>query len=456
MQALLVLASFALWMHIDPDDSPFHNLSDEEAEERRFLFWFAYYTYKWTQIAVFKPAIPIFLQSNRIKPAKQRTIITTLNTHPNSQVATVCHLSSILDIIWEVINHRPVPTDAYDILSSPTTATLSLHLTHLKSRQIPPNLFLSRNDNSLTEFLASIEDQTSKTIPILDSVMVTMLYSAAVCILNRPLLYLTGFLPLKNIKPTDLTLLLNTLDKCVSAARSITGLNSWLVRFLDNKQNQDSSAAPLTTANSPTSAASQTFSSKFRRKFWKEDWYSSGVLFEAAVVLWFVTCRTQRFHWRNYFANEDENISQFTAGQVLCMTLKDRKLIRDEVLDILSTLRDLEGVLAGKDTGGGELNHIADMVSCVVEMVDEMSRVEREVADGVVEDVVVDFAVRELREFSVADEGHSHPEQQETVRAFAWVFQGLLGVEVGVRGFRWRGETEVLWKSFWDKTCVLL
>ncbi|KAI8611348.1 hypothetical protein BC830DRAFT_663193 [Chytriomyces sp. MP71] len=307
------------------------------------------------------------------------------------------------------------------IMSSETCIILRKELIHLGCI-IPPHFILT-DIASVTAFQAAItstsqQSQNSMIATLFDTVTISIYFNAATMLLLRPQLYLTSCLPIDHpvllSNPDNITHLLSTLSSSITAARCITYINSWILHH----------------------TAESTNPTPLRHKIWHEHLFSSFPLFEAALVLWFATCRTRLFWWS---AGE-------IAGGPLCMGLAERRRVRGEVLDVLRTLRELTPLFA----------MVAPLVVCVEGFVADMERVEETLARGVdllqgvgrtedfVEELVI--ALKTVVVGTTGDDIEYHVEEP-------WCFLGLLGQEVDGAGVRmmWNSSNEAGWKVFWGQ-----
>ncbi|KAI9329545.1 hypothetical protein BDR26DRAFT_723053 [Obelidium mucronatum] len=344
-------------------------------------------------------------------------------------VATVCFICHMLDIVFEAtLEHKNIPESTFHILNSTKTTYLQHRIDELKAK-IPFDLLLLIQDGTLPLFL-SLSPTQLETMRVMDVLMVSMLFNSTICIIYRTCLYLTSFLTLTSpqlLVPENLTKLLMVLETCVTSARTITALNTWILNL------------PATTDVTPGVTGY-----KLRHNVFMEQSFTYFALFEAAVVLWFVTTKTQTFWWRNTIGG---------SGEVLSMTLEDRRIIRSEVLDLLHTLRDLEELHSMKRKVGDEVvpNMITPLVRCVAGMVDEMEQIEnsspttRKPLDAYDDDDSLDFVVLGMKAMMI--DGSPNVDERMDV---PWVFLGLLGVDVGK--MRWNGALESQWRSFWKRS----
>ncbi|KAI8611346.1 hypothetical protein BC830DRAFT_663289 [Chytriomyces sp. MP71] len=269
-------------------------------------------------------------------------------------------------------------------------------------------------------------------IPALDEVMTTFLHSVSTCILYRPLLYLTGIwtLPEATAQPIAFQQVHIALHSTLRVAARVAHLNSWLVSFSNNPTTR-----PVLQA--------------LRRKFWREDWYHAGALFEAALCLWFATCRTQLFWWSPEMSTAGENEFRMTMAQ--------RERLRMQVLDMLRTLQEIEAQFVMSGCNDGDDNRVAWMVACVKGMAREMADVERDVS------LVLDWggqrqiAAEVLDLAALTEGGDSGADGEEggaivfertdaTPRIAAWTFQGFLG-QYG--SFGETPSDSDSWRAFW-------
>ncbi|KAJ3286887.1 Bromodomain-containing protein 1 [Rhizoclosmatium sp. JEL0117] len=431
LQKALVMM-LRLRIDVDPDECHWLNLSEEAKEERRIVYWVIYFIFKrkcslglrmsskqiaGAQIVVHNPMPKIHgsMKFARQLPTHKLDPSTYLNYgayDPNRPVATVSYLCSLLDIAYDsTVHHRIVPTSASDILMSPVTKLL---LTRLKGAElkIPGYLLLSSTNDTLANFLQSNGTVMFHGVSVLDILMTTMLYNSIMSILLRPTLYLTAFLDIAS--PTlvedsgkTILVLLTILETCVRSARTVTALNSWVLTSGD---------------------------AKLKSTFFLENHFTYFALFESAVVLWFVTCRTQAFWWKQEGGTDN----------TLRMSLEDRKRIRSEVLDLLKTLKGLAENERGRVGAGSKLmsGHIRPICHCIQGMLDEMEKVEDQLGRGYVinderqlDEIVIGLQVLEINgEVAKVEE--------------PWVFLGLLGMQVN-GCYRWNATNEEEWKSFW-------
>ncbi|KAJ3394266.1 hypothetical protein HDU84_009021 [Entophlyctis sp. JEL0112] len=256
------------------------------------------------------------------------------------------------------------------------------------------------------------------------------------------MLYLTHFLGLNSKalqNPDNLMLVLESLHASLASAQVIVELASWLLHEKDSVHEID------------------MHGDSFRRWFWKNHGFSSMMLFEAVIVLWFSTCRTQAF-WFDYVDAENEKSLEYSA---LHMNLEDRRRIRSQVMDVLRTLCDLEDDMsaskkksplvqeAGFD-GGKFSSLLTPMIMCTNAMIDEMEEMEARLTGniplGMHSGPNQDELLVRLTVVSISD---SEPEKLEGHTAQPWALLGLIGVKV--RNLRWNAFYEDEWREFWQQ-----
>ncbi|KAJ3070414.1 hypothetical protein HDU98_006578 [Podochytrium sp. JEL0797] len=432
---------FQLRLDVDPDNSPWlPPLSEEDKNERRILFWVIVYMIRIvTTVSNRSFPTPDIAQ---VKFSREVTFVATPNT-PNRPFSTICYVSYILDAMSQAtLHHKTIPASVAEILSCQQIPIIEQRLNTLKT-ELPTELLLSLSDASLARFLQLPHAQLAE-VRVTDILMVTLLFNTTTCVIHRPMLYLTSVLQLTSpelMVPQNLTKLLNCLHTCVSAARTITALNTWVLN-LSAVENRGSGGGPN------------------RQNIFVKDTFAYFSLFEAAVVLWFVTCKTQHFWWKTS-----------TPGDPLSMTYQDRKAIRSEVLDLLQTLRHIETVHSGQQQQQRPhaTNHhhhhtttspnmMTPLVQCVAGMVEQMELVESlspRTAHGLFEEEEslsgggVDMIVLGMKALAVdTDDGSPSPPPKSRMDS-PWVFLGLLGMDVG--NMRWNGGLEHEWRLFWKR-----
>ncbi|KAI9351352.1 hypothetical protein BDR26DRAFT_850915 [Obelidium mucronatum] len=299
---------------------------------------------------------------------------------------------------------------------------------------LPEELLLTRNSPQQTRFMINFQGSDR----VMDSFLITLLFHASICVVNRPTLYLSHYLPLTSPllvnNPENMTKILASIDASITAALSIAELVSWLIHQSNSGQDGENG--------------------QLRQKLWRERefLFASFVLFEACTVLWWVTCRTQAFWWRDGI-----------PGEALVMSPLDRKRMRIHVLDILKTLKDLESDVTKheheafiiddtRDERNRQIvNMITPMVVCIEAQVQEMEKAEFSFSGMHVcsRNENVDKIIVGMKVMAVVDEDGKWDDP--TTEQNPWVLMGLLGVDIG--GIQWRGCFEEEWRLFWSKCC---
>ncbi|ORY52452.1 hypothetical protein BCR33DRAFT_318185 [Rhizoclosmatium globosum] len=433
-----VRITFEQKLYIDPDDSPWldHlNLSDDEKDERRRIFWMTYYSLKVLQIASAAP-IPVQMDTCNVKVVRKCG---------DQDVIAVCFLAGILDVIHEIKLHQSMePTSVPSILSCCTCDSIRPHLNSVRA-QIPGNLILSTPeevDQFIITSAASSDDFVSIT---LDTLSVSLVYNSALCLLTRPTMYLTAFLaldsPILINNPSFISKLLVVLTENLTAALTIAQINTHSIHF-----------SPSTDLLHDGSLA---------KKLWVENAFACFNLFEAAICIWFMTCKTRPFWWNSDAGEQKDHVQSPSTPtsldpkpqNVLCMSLADRKRNRSLVLDILRTLRETSVVFP----------MISPLSTCVAEMAQEMKQVEEEIAAMCPAQIAATaFQKNHWRVFKVKDRGidsitvglkvmslDSEARLEEGQEP--WAYLGLLGVEVGEKGMRFNAHYEEAWRRFWQE-----
>ncbi|KAJ3227939.1 hypothetical protein HDU81_006390 [Chytriomyces hyalinus] len=410
---------YALQLEIDPDNilvaaaHPF--MSEQEKQARRITFWVTFYCVRLMQSIVVRShgIRQITIKSDNIKPAK--AIYYDKYNGQIEATATVCHLVTILDAIELVKSHHfTVPQTVSEVIYPSSFEALSSHLNTLRY-QLPLHLLCNNFSCPPSVFLDNIANDTSHTRKsviietLYDAIMVSMTFNTAKCILYRPQLYLTHFLKLDGPalldNPKAISTLLTAIDESMKSARRITQLNSWLVM-------------------NPNWSVHLHFV------------FSAFSLFEACVVLWFLTCRTRSFWFWNGapFSSASSPVvaSPYLTNQMgdgggsLSLSMEERRAIRSELLDAIISLKAIEVSFAM----AGPLRE------CVEAMVVEMSHVEEQILLGVPETEGMsfpggDFSFRNvgsdldqvligMKSMAIGDDGRYHlPKPDSTCRVVA-------------------------------------
>ncbi|KAJ3265678.1 hypothetical protein HDU77_004208 [Chytriomyces hyalinus] len=382
-----------LRMDVDPDFSAWLaplNLSEYDKEERRIIFWNIYYSLKLVQIAA-SQRTHLSLDSSNMKLLQPQPVLNPRFSHSQHMPekhstfnqTVICHLSAILDLIQLAKAHyQNAPLNALEIIIPSTWSALAQRLTTMHQTTLR-HLTVSVSDNNLGPVVSAI----SSTIPqhvatstdttlILPIISVSLLYHAATCILHRPQLYLAAQLdlmsPVFSFSET-LPTLQTAVQKCIASAQTIATLNSAL------------------THTDRTDFDSIRF-----------DPFTSFILFEAAIVLWFSTTHSLAPLW--------------VPGGTL--SIYERRGLRGQVLDLLKALKELEEMMSSPPPvemeGSGytapppRANMVTPLVKCVAAMVEDMHRLELQAGshaaapaasmDVLMGDVVVGMAVVSLEE----------------------------------------------------------
>ncbi|KAI8845018.1 hypothetical protein BJ741DRAFT_586637 [Chytriomyces cf. hyalinus JEL632] len=447
IQALFCLSSFAtsngqpdlskpyfLRLHVDPDESSWltHlNLSEEDKNERRMTFWTMFQCVQVVQMITINRGEFYAMPGNSVKFAKQVAFDTAAKSPVAlPQTATVCYLSLLTSVMVETaILHSKAPASAMELLVGSAAVLLDRRLAIAKEH-IPETLLVPE-PSVLFQMV-----EANPFTPVIHIAITTILYNSALCILHRPRLYLTAYLSLTSplLLNPDLMILLTLLEVCLSAAERIATINSWILHR--SKSGKDNDAG------------------LFSKKLWQKHSLLSFGLFEAAVVLWFVTCKTNPFWWRNHeddaLMNDDNSMNSL---HVLRMTHSDRQRLRSSVMDILRTYEDLEGTLSSEENAA-QSNMATPFITCISAMLREMEQVELNIQAGLpfnseakrsrtssnrddVEDLVLGVTVMSFGE----------EESVEPYKGTPWAFLGLLGADV-MGYIKWAAYEEG-WREFW-------
>ncbi|KAJ3396500.1 hypothetical protein HDU80_009964 [Chytriomyces hyalinus] len=431
-----------LQLDIDPDNLPHSSLlTESEKEERRCVFhvWFALYTQGKSVTPFALP--PQTFDFNNVRPAKNKRMTALNMNFPQSSVAHICHASALLDVAGDIRAFwEAPPTSVTRVLHCETIHALEQKLERTMKRMRETSV----TTNSASPFisLSSVQitrENVSNLFPHMsDLIIVNLYHNAAICMLYRPQVYLSRFLSLSSThlqdnRDNNMTVILNAINTTMNAARNILDLSSWMYHH------------PL-------------YKTLWIPKFYRDHCTVTFALFEACIVAWFLTCRTQHYWWWTT-SNDSNGFGNECASSLLSMTLEDRAAIRAGVSDIVNTFGDLDQLFDRKD---GVPNMISPLFRFSKAMLEEMKDVEdllRCASSSPSVDVQpqqvkresdvggsVDALVAEMDGLCVLESGNVLG--QET-----WVFLNLLGVSVGKghleRELFWDAPNAQNWKTFW-------
>ncbi|ORY52541.1 hypothetical protein BCR33DRAFT_779815 [Rhizoclosmatium globosum] len=403
--------AMALRLDVDPDcfgseGNPL-NLSEWGKEERRRVYWMLRYSYKIITMStsVVLPPVP---DCHKLKPIFGNIgnqLSSPLTPELTSPVVYLCSLLNILGDIGDFTSLPPRSLE--DVLTCETYSAIKNRLMIWLST-IPPSFHL--NPMNINVELNGIERS---------GLLNLMSFSkAAICALNRPLLYLTAFFSPDLIGEVATKFLTSRVFESLNNAQEITALNSAMLRLTIPGFNHK-----LISLSSDSS-------------FWKEHMLIYLGYFEAVATIWFFVVKTQPCWRRRYFFD-----SMAIESAVV------EKLL-DGVADILKMLGILESGLSGHDSITSrpeKANMMTPLYDCVEGMLDEMKRVVAKTTtkDGVTKDEMTLLAME------VSDLGIDVDVHERVIRP-PWVFLGLLGAKVngGLQLYR-PGEKE--WEVFWNE-----
>ncbi|KAJ3404084.1 oligomeric, coiled-coil, peripheral membrane protein, partial [Chytriomyces hyalinus] len=466
LQALLIISSFTcvkgqpvlarrffygavrmvseLRLDIDPDTLEAMTgvqYTEDEKLERRLLFYIVQSNLK--IIKVIRGPSAFLATASHTQPSFASSFV-EIHSHQvkppcnpfTNQVYDIYYRSELQDILYQASKYHKIgPYPVSDILANSTCQNLDELLIAFKMR-LPPYLYIE----SAVQLFQSSNATTATDIT--SSITMTITYCSAVCLLNRPKLYLTGYLPLDSIFLTgsnqeSVGVLLTALDASLSAARNLAQINSWMIHM-----------CPV----------------HFRAFLWRDRCFLFFSLFEAAVVLWFTTTRTLPFWWRT--ANNPG---------LLTMSATDRQSIQSEMRDILQALVEIEtgfpstqhdpGQTEYRFVPSGTENMATPLVKCMQGMLYEME-IAGEAAQAMDTEDVTAATTRPkgtelfenslecgitlgMKVMSLVKEEHADcvgvgVTITEPFTSEPWVYLGLLGLRVN--GMSWLAHYEDEWE----------
>ncbi|KAJ3119646.1 hypothetical protein HK100_000213 [Physocladia obscura] len=437
---------FQLQLDVDPNDCILlGRISEEEKEQRRLG------SDEWDRVFKTAPKVRFAKRQHKNTPLYDQYPI-------RSEISPICYLAAFLDVLDSaVVFQRHSPDSISTILQNQTVLSFHMQLSSLKG-QIPSYLILIPNSSNTNNDLSLFSsDYTLSSMHIIDTLLATILYHTTICIINRPQVWLTAFLPLSSPyligDPTAITTLLSALESSLTSSRTILFLASWLLHR--SKMGLDNDNGHL------------------RERFWQEYVFYAIAMFESVVTAWFLVCQTQRFWWR-----ENTGVDAGMTGEPLCLGVEDVRMIRIQVVDVLKTFKDLEEKLAGRkrraqasdddefflfsslphapqDSSDSLTNLASPLVQATAAMLGDIELEEARINSGSRVDWVMDshmdgiegliigmkvVALYEEDYYPTPDSSFEEP----------WVLLGPLGIEFGAK-IRWHAVYEEKWRKFWDE-----
>ncbi|KAI8828008.1 hypothetical protein BJ741DRAFT_713936 [Chytriomyces cf. hyalinus JEL632] len=418
----------ALQLSIDPDELFGDAMPQHLKEERRILFWAIYSNVKFFQVSLqTQHFIQRFkLQSNKVKYAKKASFWAhqfegSLRTPPGSPdsdsksniISPLSLVSEILDAIEKIkLYYKQAPNSAQELIFSAFFVHSMQSLQRIQSLVAPSSALLTSADTISFDIITKF-NQTSFKTSLLDTILLSVYYHSAICLHSRSRLYLTSHLTpthsLLRRNASFTAILTSILQSSFSSARCVSKLCNWLHhghgKYID-----------------PTTFKQRDLNIQVAREFW----LMSFAFLEAAMVLWFLTCRTQSWWWKQ---------------ADIVMTVEERKKMRSEVLDIAAWIRKIPTQQVGK------------LSLLVEEMAAEMQQVEERMSSGFEvklalfgreeTDETVGVMASGFRIFKIDDVPIERPALDEP-----WGFSGLLGEAVGGR-LKWNSPSEDAWSQLW-------
>ncbi|KAI9341345.1 hypothetical protein BDR26DRAFT_860274 [Obelidium mucronatum] len=385
----------ALRLYIDPDDSPwlFHlNLTPRQKEDRRRAFWLPYELIL-IESATTSAITSLPFNGDKIKPPSPVF-------DGNVMIFEACLLTmestALFAFITTVRKHfENPPKSIFEHISSEAMISLRMKLDSIRALISSEYLLTSDDPETLTiQDCARFNEQICKDVDSSSLCLFNAVVFASICVLNRPTLYLSS---LKACHPMYLS-----HDQQSTIAKSIN-------------QSLDAGHRAI---NLLTYILGQTVKEPL-----PPNNYMNMYLFEAMVVLWFVSCRMDPIWWA-VLGRRDK----------MCWTvLRGRMLM---VIQYVESVGQRENIV------GGVTPPLLKCMEAMVQEIDDFEKCllgqqqQRQLATDDVEIITLGMKVVSL-------EGDDVVSEEKEPRAFL----GLLGMQVG--GIQWPGRTEESWRLFW-------
>ncbi|KAJ3239978.1 hypothetical protein HDU81_004896 [Chytriomyces hyalinus] len=345
--------------------------------------------------------------------------------------------------MWDVLlcikkKLRVTPSTVADLLVSVSELDLSTKVIQTHA-QIPAMLILvptldhlDSTASQYTQYDALIQ-QTMLSSPSnpMGILQLSMNYHASLCLLLRPKLYLTAFMPPMSLDAEHAQFIQTALEESLIAAQRICILlkltnYAWDIKHLDHF-----------------------------KLYWMRRVALVPSLFEAAVILYFVTCRT-RPEWRGQ-ASPHATAAAAAAAQLsfvhpICIP---DNIVLEYLSCILLAFHTLYSQLA-ENAKSNRPNMMTPMIECVEAMILELSRKQENASSNASQSanlecdlILLEMKVMSLNDDTIGDEEEvldSTPASTDE----PWVYMGLLGIDINKR-VRWNGPYEDNWRRFWKQ-----
>ncbi|KAI8620397.1 hypothetical protein BC830DRAFT_1164586 [Chytriomyces sp. MP71] len=386
-------------LYLDPDEiSP--SLEEWEKEEHRRLFARVLYHVKYAQ------AVTDYLEGFQFSSVTVR--------QPAWYCGTSFDMRAHVSELWDLIAfckrvHDQPPLTWLELLAPWRNADMNLRLMEAHAKIPPLAILMPKLESPPNYEVETFVSQIMMVSPgdTTGMILLSLNYHASICVLFRPIAYLTGFLDPSSPHLTldHITILRAALHEAFHAALRIAALNQFL---LDTQRHHRPHF--------------------LSRLFWMLQSVLAPALFESAVVLWFAACRVRSawwmdpcaaplFHARAHLGPLLESFRGMymkfgsDAAAVDAATKKRPNVMLPLVDAVEAMLRDVQG-----DTR-------------LEEIVQGMRVVALSEADGEVTEIVGEVVA-------------------------PWIFLPLLGVPIA-GGFRFLGGlNESLWREFWEAKVV--
>ncbi|KAJ3257495.1 hypothetical protein HDU77_002700 [Chytriomyces hyalinus] len=435
-----VKMAIALNLGVDPSHNPLLTqkfgpvLSASQQEEYRRVFWRIYYNLKYEKCVsdVFRPLV------------LQRIDVRLPSGGVRGQTPLMEHQCALWDLIYLLrTSYDEPPKSALEILESQATTVLTSRLIE-ELGKIPSTYILtpelSRCDHA-DDIMGQNEAFVGQMVAVSPTDTTGMLllsvnYNASICMLLRPKICLTVFLnPEESSAFTSdhVFLLQSALDECSAAAQRIAELNDFILYLTetDSYRNFGNSTERAASAT-PNAAHILEKSRVVSRSFWMQQIIQSHAIFEAAVCLWVISCRTRPAWFHK------------------CTQLTPLPKVQG-YLERISRYFKILSQRFGKEDSTTKPNMMTPFIDCLDAMLYELSLVETRGSNMEGDSPVspfgwsgVDRIVLDMKAMGISDLEEVMPGSSECPLAYL----GLLGLEVN-EVFQWKGENEDAWRKFW-------
>ncbi|KAJ3257493.1 hypothetical protein HDU77_002698 [Chytriomyces hyalinus] len=428
-------------LHIDPDDVS-NTMRESEKDELRMLFWRVLFHLKCEYFDSGKLTALMNSVSTRADALCITDFATTIDleyyTVKSPPATDFTFLMQCNFGMWDVFSLikrklRVTPSSVSELLLSASELPMSPKVLHAYSR-IPAKFILVPSLDHLTasqttaQYDALIHQiMTSSPSNPMGIFQLSMNYHCSQCLFLRPILYLTAYLTRTSLVPKQSRMIQTALEECLVGAQRISILLKLSSYALDIKQLKQFELS------------------------WMRRVALVPSLFEAAVILYFVACRTKP-EWR---------CSKNTTPSYASITSISDSIVHEFLTCILHAFHTLFSQLA-ENAKSNRPNMMTPLITCLNAMLQELSVKQGNSQQSNINtvDFNLDLILLEMKVLSLTSDEDDDKESSEAeidscsvATDEPWVYVGLLGIDIN-KQVRWNGPYEGNWRRLWEQLQV--